>query len=71
MKAVKLELQVRVKQTHTIIREVSAAKLSRLLKNGQDVCAWLTDEFQDDSLSDSDISTDPIEVQEWKKLEAP
>lgn len=62
----KIKIEIRIVETHTIIREVDDAEFEEAKADGGDVCAWLDEQFQDDELQDSEISTDAFDVQAWE-----
>lgn len=64
---VRVKIAFRVTEIHTIERLVDEAELHRLNEYG-DVSTWLEEEFRDDPLADSDLSTESMELVSWKTV---
>lgn len=67
---VRVKLTFRCLEYHTIERDVPRAEFDKQRRDG-DVCSWLHEQYRDDHMPDSDISTESFELDEWETVESP
>ena len=67
---VRVKLAFRCLEYHTIERDVPKAEFDKQRKDGDPV-HWLDGEYRDADMSDSDISTESFELDEWEVVKSP